>query len=73
MMTDNVTDLGAELHKCKVCGCESVLMFSWCSTCRTNYPEEFKKEQGATYYFNEGKLVERDDMNEDGLVGEGSL
>lgn len=68
-----VTDLGAELYPCKVCGSESVLMFSWCSKCRENYPEEFKKEQGTKLYYVDGELVPEDDMNQDGNVGEGKL
>ena len=49
-----VSDLGAELSPCKVCGVCSVLMFScWCNRCREKHPEEFKSQQGV--WFGIGK------------------
>lgn len=60
-----LTDLGAELHACKVCGAEAVLMFSWCNTCRENYPTEFKSEQGTRlFWVNEELVPERNSYDE---------
>ena len=45
----NVTDLGADLSNCMICGSEAVLMFNWCKTCRENYPEDFRNTNPSYY------------------------
>ena len=43
-----LTDLGAELDPCVVCGVSSVLMFSWCKKCREYDPIGFSEYNPMT-------------------------
>jgi hypothetical protein len=39
-----ISDLGAELWPCTVCGIYSVLTFMWCSKCREEHKEIFERK-----------------------------